>query len=51
MPYCASAKLSVHKRFRDDPQPLLLGAAVRLRGRGDTGLIIGNTPGIDHVSG
>jgi len=37
-------------RDRSDTKPLLLGAAVRLRGREGTGLIIGKAPDIDRVA-
>ena len=41
MPYRASAKPSVHKRSATSAQPLLLGTAVRLRGKeATTGVII-----------
>jgi hypothetical protein len=53
--YPVAAMFNVRPRKSAQPlrhataQPLRLGAAVRLRGRGVTGVVIGNSPDIDRV--
>jgi hypothetical protein len=43
------AKPSLRKRPDATAQPLLLGTAVRLHGKGATGVVIGNSADIDRV--
>jgi hypothetical protein len=48
-PSSKPAKPSMRKRFAPTPEPLRLGAHVRVRGSAATGVITSNSHKIDHV--